>query len=481
MEELTLKTNIYFSKCKQNRSWHVPFFTLLVLLILSNLLVGGEEKAFQFSVDHSKFKLQKDYIYLEVYYSVPRQNLKFKQTSDGYLAQIQVKSYLIFNNNSILVDSLQINDMVTSLNEISPTQNLIEMSALQIKAGDYILKTHFIDLVSNFTEIHEDSLRISNFSDGELAISDIELANAITNQPSKMSKFDKNGLRVIPNASRTFGTGLNNLSFYAEAYYLEVENEAANSTYHLEYSIADQDGKKAKEVMGTPKSKPGRSSIIHGSLDISDLPSGFYRFKVSIIDDFNKISAQSEKDFMVYKSSDFVNRMASNHEIEQSSDEETFADMNEIAIDEYFEQVKYIAQKDEKKLFKKLDLEGKRNFLINFWATRDPNPATNINEKKKQYHQLLNYANEYFSLGMRQGWKTDRGRVLLVYGQPDQVDRIPSSPDLKAHQIWYYFELEGGVEFVFVDVRLIGDYLLIHSTKRDEIRDYDWEENWAKR
>ena len=476
-----MKTKTYFSKLKQYHSWHVPFFSLLVLLILSNLLIGGEEKALQFSVDHSKFKLQKDYVYLELYYSIPRQNLNFKQMPDGFLAQIQIKSYLTFNNNSILVDSLQINDMVNSLNEISPSQNLIEMSALQIKAGDYLLTTKFIDLLSNLTETYNDSLHLMSFPNDQLAISDIELANSITIQPSKISKFDKNGLRVIPNASRTFGTGLNNLCFYAEAYYLDIEKEAANSTYHLEYCITDQNGKKAKEISGTPKQKPGRSCVIHGSLGISDLASGFYSFQIHITDDFNQNSIQSEKDFFVYKIDEFVNRIENESQTDENIIENEFSNMDEVALDYYFEQVKYIAQKDEKKLFKKLDLEGKRNFLNNFWTTRDPNPATTINERKKEYHELLDYANQYFSLGKRQGWKTDRGRVLLVYGKPDQVDRISSSPDLKAHQIWYYFELEGGVEFVFVDVRLISDYLLIHSTKRDEIRDYDWVENWAKR
>ena len=455
-------------------------FVLLILLPSSDFAVGAQNKKLQFSVDYSKFNLQQDYIYLEVYYSIARKSLTFTQASDGFLAQVQIKSYLAFGSNSILVDSLQINDMVNSLDEISPAQNLIEMSTLQIKAGDYILKTQFIDLQSNLTETCEDSLKLDSFSEDELAISDIEFANSVSIQQSKISKFDKNGLRIIPNAHRTFGTGLPNLYFYAEAYNLNTQDEAVNSTYHLEYRVFDQNGNMVKEILGTPKHKPGCSSVIHGSLNIIDLKSGVYNFKIQITDDFNQNSTQAEKDFIVYKIDELVNQVEKETQAEEAVENE-FSNMDESSLDDYFEQVKYIATKDEKKSYKKLDLEGKRNFLNKFWATRDPNPATKINERKREYHNLLKFANENFSLGMRQGWKTDRGRVLLVYGQPDQVDRIQLSSDQRAHQIWYYYRLEGGVEFVFVDVRLAGDYLLIHSTKRNEIRDDDWMENWVKR
>ena len=78
-----------------------------------------------------------------------------------------------------------------------------------------------------------------------------------------------------------------------------------------------------------------------------------------------------------------------------------------------------------------------------------------------------------------EGWKTDEGRVLILYGIPDAVDRFPSSIDQKAHQIWYYYYIQGGIQFVFIDIRNIGEMKLMHSSAKDEIKDYNWNE-WLK-
>jgi hypothetical protein len=64
---------------------------------------------------------------------------------------------------------------------------------------------------------------------------------------------------------------------------------------------------------------------------------------------------------------------------------------------------------------------------------------------------------------------------LIIYGEPDQVDRVPSESESKPYQIWYYNRFEGGVQFVFVDRFGNGDYQLVHSTKRGEFRDDAWE------
>jgi len=165
---------------------------------------------------------------------------------------------------------------------------------------------------------------------------------------------------------------------------------------------------------------------------------------------------------------------------EEESPQNEFLNMEEQALNEYFEQVSYIAIRDEHKIFKKLDINGKRNFLNEFWKKRDPQPVTKINEAKIKYKHLLEYANLNFSVGKKQGWKTDRARVLLKYGQPDEVQRKPSSTDHKEYQIWLYYNIQGGVEFVFVDIRRIRDLQLVHSTHPDEVHEYEWFDRYTK-
>ncbi|CUS95440.1 hypothetical protein JGI14_11203 [Candidatus Kryptonium thompsonii] len=67
------------------------------------------------------------------------------------------------------------------------------------------------------------------------------------------------------------------------------------------------------------------------------------------------------------------------------------------------------------------------------------------------------------------------GKVIkAVDGPPDEYERHPSEVDSKPYEIWYYHNIEGGVEFVFVDKSGFSDYILVHSTKRNEIRDDNW-------
>ena len=159
--------------------------------------------------------------------------------------------------------------------------------------------------------------------------------------------------------------------------------------------------------------------------------------------------------------------------------EDDYFTMDETELDGEFDLCHYIATNEEIKSFKNLDVEGKREFLISFWTRRDKNPQTIDNEFRQDYFKRVDLANARFSSRKMDGWKTDEGRVLILYGIPDAVDRFPSSMDEKAYQIWYYNNIQGGVQFVFVDIRNFGEMKLLHSSAKNEVKDYNWKE-WLK-
>jgi GWxTD domain-containing protein len=130
---------------------------------------------------------------------------------------------------------------------------------------------------------------------------------------------------------------------------------------------------------------------------------------------------------------------------------------------------------EEKTVFHQLDLAGKRNFLNEFWRRRDTTPGTPDNEFKDDYIRRLVQAQANFSAGTTEGWKTDRGRIFLTYGAPNHIDREPDSPDKNAFEIWSYNDLEGGAQFIFIDVSSNSNYKLVHSTYRKEVNDPNWQ------
>jgi len=86
------------------------------------------------------------------------------------------------------------------------------------------------------------------------------------------------------------------------------------------------------------------------------------------------------------------------------------------------EEVPYIITNEEKAAFKKLTTDDEREqFIEAFWERRNPNPGNLENEFKEEYYRRIAYANEHYASGIP-GWKTDRGRIYIMYGPADEVD-----------------------------------------------------------
>jgi len=138
------------------------------------------------------------------------------------------------------------------------------------------------------------------------------------------------------------------------------------------------------------------------------------------------------------------------------------------------EDVRWIITDEERSAFKQLSNDEERDqFIEAFWQRRDPTPDTEENEFKEEHYQRMAYANEHFAAGIP-GWKTDRGRMYIMYGKPDEIEAHPSGGTYERpidegggttstfpFEDWRYRYLEGvGQEVIieFVDTCMCGDY-----------------------
>ncbi|MEW6125484.1 MAG: GWxTD domain-containing protein [Acidobacteriota bacterium] len=143
------------------------------------------------------------------------------------------------------------------------------------------------------------------------------------------------------------------------------------------------------------------------------------------------------------------------------------------------EDVTYIITDDERKAFKALKTDEERDqFIEQFWLRRDPDPDTPENEYKDQYFERIQYANEHYASGIP-GWRTDRGRIYVMFGKPDQIESHPSggsydrpsyegggSTSTYPFEIWWYRYIEGigsDIEIEFVDPSGSGEYRIARS------------------
>jgi GWxTD domain-containing protein len=143
------------------------------------------------------------------------------------------------------------------------------------------------------------------------------------------------------------------------------------------------------------------------------------------------------------------------------------------------EDVAYIITDDEKKAWKKLATDEEREqFIEQFWRRRDPDPDTEVNEYLEEHYERVAYANQHFTSGIP-GWKTDRGRIYIMYGPPHEKETHPSgglydrpsyegggSTTTYPFEVWFYRYLPGigsGIEIEFVDPTGTGEYRIARS------------------
>ncbi len=121
----------------------------------------------------------------------------------------------------------------------------------------------------------------------------------------------------------------------------------------------------------------------------------------------------------------------------------------------------YIADEDEVKKLRLASPRDRKRLWDRFWAKRDPIPETEVNEYKESFFLRVRRANENFG-SVRSGWKTDRGRIYITHGDPDEVTRDNNSNWGHPTEVWYYNTLR--LRFVFIDRRGYGEFELIDST-----------------
>ena len=151
------------------------------------------------------------------------------------------------------------------------------------------------------------------------------------------------------------------------------------------------------------------------------------------------------------------------------------------------EDVIWIITDEERAAFKQLSNDEERdNFIEAFWQRRDPTPDTEENEYKEEHYRRIAYSNEHFAAGIP-GWKSDRGRMYIMYGPADEIDSHPSGGSYERpmeegggetstfpFEDWRYRYLEGiGQEVIieFVDTCMCGDYhMTIDRSEKDDMK-----------
>ncbi len=448
-----------------SKLFHVNSVVLLLLCAGSGLhaQVRPPAQPFRVAIDYSRFRGDSGNLFVEVYYSIPQRSLIYNPDTAGLRAEVDLTLLLLKRDTVERADRWLVPHVIRDTSKGAAGMNLVGLYGMMVGEGHYILKLTAHD---NNDSTRRDStslpLTIRMIDTTRLVVSDIELASNIR-KGVKGSQFYKNTLEVVPNVESVFGEH-QKCWLYAEVYNVLATHD--RSDYRVKTSVVDAVG---KEVIARekPRKRSGESSVLVDDIDVKHLKSGTYTLLLELADSTGKIVSRSGKKFFVFNKTLGIDSslIGADARVAQTD----FARMDEKELDAEFRGARHLSTDEERSQFENLKgADAKRSFLLNFWLRRPPGSRAVTLER-------IAYSNKNFRTLQREGCATDRGRVYIVYGPPDDVERHPSEAEMRPYEIWNYNNIQSGVIFVFVQRQISGEFELVHSTHRNELHDENWQ------
>ena len=441
--------------------------SLISLLLLFPLPLGAQnlqpQERFHVSLDVSRFRGADDSTALvEVHYAVGQGGLTYARDSVGWSAGAELTLIAKLKDSTIYGDRWLVPHSITDTAKPRLGMNLVGVYSLPLGKGDYRLILIGRD---RYALPRKDSLQLRlpvvPPPANRLTLSDIEFAVSIK-AAAKQGPFYKNTLEVIPNVGGLF-TEQQTCFFYLEAYNLLLSEDRSDLTMRM--AVSDAVGKELFSHDRLRK-RVGESMVLVDQFPSASFKSGTYTLTVALLDTSKQILAQSSRKFFVYNPTLGVDTMLVSGR--SSLPLAVYASMEEPELDREFKYAKYETTDTERKMYDQLKgVDAKRKFLTEMWSRRSPG-------EREQYLVRVEYVNTTYKSMMREGYRSDRGRVYIMYGPPDDIERHPNESDMKPYEIWTFNNIQGGVEFDFVQRSQGGDFELVNSTHRNELHDDNW-------
>ena len=384
---------------------------------------------------------------LDVYTKIPYAKLRFTSAADGFTARYEVtlEAYEVDERGrrqNLIATRLW--DRTFTATSYAGTQSaeLVDRTtqSVALEPGRYLLEVQLEDQVASRAFVRELPVEVRDLS-GAVAVSDLIL----------IDHFDEETKTISPIVSSQIGTDAFGFEVFYEVYADRARDVRVTSEV-LELrrgggglpgmrALFGRDDEEPREVSystnETTRLQSGRNQTIV-RIPMGGFKAGDYLIRVKVEDGGGRLLSQAEKAITA---------------------EWTGLAQHIQDLDEAIAQLQYIAKGKDLRYIKAGATEGERLARFQaFWEKRDPTPGTERNEKMEEYYYRVAHANRQYG-SQTDGWKTDRGQVAVLFGEPDAVDRHPYNFDAKPYEVWYYYRM--GRRFIFVDDSGFGDYDLL--------------------
>ncbi len=336
-----------------------------------------------------------------------------------------------------------------------------------LKPGIYSAKLSVIDVVSKREGILTfDTVSVPAPARG-LKIGGAILAYRIAyvgdSVDQQSSRLVDNGYLVVPNPLGVFSMTDSTLFVYAEIYGL-MHEESRPTEHRLAYAILDPTGQATRNFGSQLRPTTGSSLVIAQDFPFGDLGRGGFIFRIIVEDLANGAADTTTLPLWHIESEADLNPPMTAYD--------------SLTLPERLAVVRYLLTPVELSTLNALTVEGKTNFLAQYWKEHDTQRGAVNFMSQTQLVERFKFVNRMFSTTSEghDGWKTDRGRIYLTYG-PWEERTVESHPlEGQPYDIWHYRSIKSGYFFVFVDLNGLNEYRMVHSNAPGERFDQSWDE-----
>ena len=343
--------------------------------------------------------------------------------------------------------------------------SMVQQSRFLLTRGSVVFTATITDLSSKQVYVSTKNVIIRKIDDSYLSTSDLILCTFLKREKEfDEGSINRNGITITPNPSSVFGLGRAMLYTYGELYGFNNDN----GTYTLNYKIYNQQGKELIHRGPFIKNKPGESSVETFGMNIMGLLAGRYRLRLDIQDDQTEKNTFIDREFFVVKEqpADFKSNITIILDAMENDELNDFLDI-----------VGYFMTESELQTLIKSDRTEQIVQIANFFEQRDFDSETSQNEFYNRLNKYLAIADQQFSTRNFLGRNTDRGRVLILYGRPKDIESYNANEERLSYEIWHYDDSDKGYVFIFINKEDgSGMFEQIHSSHPNEFRNYRWKD-----
>jgi len=428
--------------------------------------------------------------YIELYMTTTGKSVTAVKKPDGkYQGTILVQVLVKKDKENVYADKYNLNSLLSAGPVLD--SNLVDLQRIALANGTYKLEVKITDnhAVNPEPFIIQQEF-IINYPSDHLSISGIELLESY-GKPGNETRFIKNGISMVPYPDNYFPPSITSLKFYTEIYHADLAF-GNDSNFILRYRVESTSGKPIASLGGIRKEKASKVNVLLAEIPFDNLQSGNYNLSVEAVSRDNKVLASKKASFQ--RSREVLIPLAK-QDLTDLKLEGSFAEKitNADTLKEYIRCLYPIADKNERaasaELVKgnttsQLTKEGKlvplQSFFLRFWASRnyaDPEGAW------LAYKAKVDLVNANYKTWNKKGYETDRGRVYLEYGVPNEIETQYYDNNTYPNELWHYYTLNDQRNRIFVFYCTnfsTNDFELIHSDATGEITDYRYQDRLTK-